>query len=447
MEKYITPEQCRDLEDICTLLKDKGSKQFSRKYSSLPPIIKWFDVLEDSLVIDDPFKTNFKTDHYNLLVPNILRLLRFCVLTRKDIPTVTLLSLLTEDPQKHIDVIWKGVLEVAYHNPDRYKPFFFQLVNQLKSLWEVNTKEILFEYLLFVLHQGDIEEARHVFAVHVVPKKGFADTDQIKHVDSLCKAYQGLVFYVEWMLAKSRLKKIQDLGKQLDVETSENFEQLMLACADKALSNFEVLKDVPGVWDIFITKHVQILEHYENLEEAEALLRSYKEKNEDNPNAHKFLYSFAVRQQWPTSARIDLLKGLAKHVPSDPLVIELCELLIQENEGQSAIPFLFALLDDGTWQFELRPWKLMSELLISEVKGLNVMKGCMTFRMSWWPQYHFSSTYNCSSQLCLHKAVCCLLMDPSNTTFPEQVMTTLSTEEKEQFLSLKGRLIDLFEVS
>lgn len=33
----------------------------------------------------------------------------------------------------------------------------------------------------------------------------------------------------------------------------------MLACADKALNNFEVLKDVPGVWDIFITKHLEVL--------------------------------------------------------------------------------------------------------------------------------------------------------------------------------------------
>lgn len=443
MEKYTTPEQCQDLEDICTLLQDKGSKQFSRKYSSLPPIIKWFDVLEDSLVVDDPFKTNFKTDHYNMLVPNILRLLRFCFLTRKDVPTVTLLSLLTDEPQKHIDVIWKGVLEVAYHNPDRYKPFFFQLVNQLKSLYEVNAKEILLEYLLFVLHQGDINEAKHVFTVHAISKKNHAVTEQTKNVDILCKAYQGLVYYVEWILAKSRHKKFQDLGKQLDTETSENFEQLMLACADKALNNFEVLKEVSGVWDIFITKHLEILEHYDKLEEAEALLRSYKDKNEDNPNAHKFLYSFAVRQEWQKPARIDLLKGLAKHVPSDPLVIELCELLIQENDGQNAIPFLFALLDDGMWQFELRPWKLMSELLISEVKGVNVMKGCMTFRTSWWPQYHFSSTYNCSSQLSFHKAVCCLLMDPSNTAFPEQVMMTLSPEEKEQFLSLTKRLKDL----
>lgn len=42
--------------------------------------------------------------------------------------------------------------------------FFY---SQLKSLYEVNAKEILLEYLLFVLHQGDINEAKHVFTVHV----------------------------------------------------------------------------------------------------------------------------------------------------------------------------------------------------------------------------------------------------------------------------------------
>lgn len=162
-----------------------------------------------------------------------------------------------------------------------------------------------------------------------ISKKSHAVTEQTKNVDILCKAYQGLVFYVEWILAKSRHKKFQDLGtvlvhahilrgvpatlkkirtlyishrvilklvkntvwppwlalplylspfifqlnvfcsfffshnlfegKQIDIETSENFEQLMLACADKALNNFEVLKDVPGVWDIFITKHLEVL--------------------------------------------------------------------------------------------------------------------------------------------------------------------------------------------
>lgn len=46
-----------------------------------------------------------------------------------------------------------------------------------------------------------------------ISKKNHAVTEQTKNVDILCKAYQGLVYYVEWILAKSRHKKFQDLGK------------------------------------------------------------------------------------------------------------------------------------------------------------------------------------------------------------------------------------------
>lgn len=46
-----------------------------------------------------------------------------------------------------------------------------------------------------------------------ISKKNHAVTEQTKNVDILCKAYQGLVYYVEWILAKSRHKQFQDLGK------------------------------------------------------------------------------------------------------------------------------------------------------------------------------------------------------------------------------------------
>ena len=48
----------------------------------------------------------------------------------------------------------------------------------------------------------------------------------------------------------------------MDDDTSENFDQLMRSCADKALKCFDVLKDSPGVWDIFITKQVQVPHMY-----------------------------------------------------------------------------------------------------------------------------------------------------------------------------------------
>lgn len=61
---------------------------------------------------------------------------------------------------------------------------------------------------------------------------------------------------------------------------------------------------------------------------------------------------------------------------------------------------------------------------------VNVMKGCMTFRTSWWPQYHFSSTYNCSSQLSFHKAVCCLLMDPSSKENSQKLFVWIQNRKR-----------------
>lgn len=54
----------------------------------------------------------------------------------------------------------------------------------------------------------------HVFILlKDVPKqKGGSVSDQTKQVDILCKAYQGLVFYVEWMMAKNRHQKLTALG-------------------------------------------------------------------------------------------------------------------------------------------------------------------------------------------------------------------------------------------
>uniref|UniRef100_A0A8B8DZJ9 TATA box-binding protein-associated factor RNA polymerase I subunit A-like n=1 Tax=Crassostrea virginica TaxID=6565 RepID=A0A8B8DZJ9_CRAVI len=310
----------------------------------------------------------------------------------------------------------------------------------VKTLVRINSKEVLLEYLLFVLHQGGVTEAKYIFT-DVPKQKGGSVSDQTKQVDILCKAYQGLVFYVEWMMAKNRHQKLTALGDHLDDDTSENFDQLMRSCADKALKCFDVLKDSPGVWDIFITKQVQILEHHEKLDEAGAILQTYKTQNEDNPNAHKYLYDYAVQHQWPLSARINLLKDLSEHVPSDPLVLELCELLIQENNRSEAIPFLFDLLDDGRWQFEIKPWKLMSKLMTSVgKKNKNVVQECLTYRLSWWPQYHFASVHNCSSQLCLHKAICCLIMDPTNKSFIEIAKATLASEEKEEFSSIEQNL-------
>ncbi|XP_061174806.1 TATA box-binding protein-associated factor RNA polymerase I subunit A-like [Saccostrea echinata] len=446
MEAYISPEKYSYLENVCVLLQDKGTKEPYKDYSSLPPIVQWFDVLESSLIKDDPFKTNIGVSNYTVLVPHVLKLLRFCFLTRRDVPTITLLNYLAEEPHKFIDIIWRGVSELAFHDPSQYKSFLEQLVNQVKQLHKLNAKEVLLEYLLFVLHQGEVTEAKYLLT-NIPKQKRVTVTEYTKQVDILCKAYHGLVFYVEWMVAKNRNQRLKDLGDQLDDDVSNNYEDLMKTCADKAINCFDVLKSGQGVWDIFITKQVEILEYYCKLEEAGDILQAYKQQNKDNPNAHKFLYHFAVHHNWPVFTRINLLKDLAEHVPSDPLVIDLCELLIQEDKAADAFCHLFDLLDDGSWQFELRPWKLISNLLTSDVKSDNMIEECMKYRVSWWPQYHFTSTHKSSSQLCLHKAVCCLILFPENTGFLESVKGLLSAEEKKQLSSAEERLKILSEVT
>lgn len=59
------------------------------------------------IFVDDPFKTNIGASNYTVLVPHVLQLLRFCFLTRRDVPAITLLNLLAEEPKKFIDLIWR----------------------------------------------------------------------------------------------------------------------------------------------------------------------------------------------------------------------------------------------------------------------------------------------------------------------------------------------------
>ena len=57
--------------------------------------------------------------------------------------------------------------------------------------------------------------------------------------------------------------------------------------AKKALENMRVVLYESGTWDVFILKMVEILDYYDQSEEAILLLESYRERNMDNPNSHR----------------------------------------------------------------------------------------------------------------------------------------------------------------
>ena len=55
----------------------------------------------------------------------------------------------------------------------------------------------------------------------------------------------------------------------------------------KALVFFVNLVEHCGVWDIFITRQVEMLKYYDMADEAKSILVKYKEKNPENPNSHR----------------------------------------------------------------------------------------------------------------------------------------------------------------
>ena len=63
---------------------------------------------------------------------------------------------------------------------------------------------------------------------------------------------------------------------------------------NKALLCFDQLVENSGVWDIFISKQVELLQYYDKQDEARNILQRYKEKNPENPNAHRYVDSILL---------------------------------------------------------------------------------------------------------------------------------------------------------
>ena len=110
----------------------------------------------------------------------------------------------------------------------------------------------------------------------------------------LLRAYSELFGYLSWKKCKLQLEKrdldVEDIGgwsHEADGATVINLKQQMDFQAKRALVLFGDLVEHDGVWDIFITKQVDMLKYYNKSDEARKILERYKEKNPENLNAHR----------------------------------------------------------------------------------------------------------------------------------------------------------------
>lgn len=431
-------------KEVCTLLLYKKKSRTSQSVDNVPLIVEWFDALDKSFDTGDPLSLVTRNG-YTLLVPHLLQLLREFLLSHQWQEAVKVLHGLTREHKNTATTIWKVGLELLYTNPETNARLVDQLINQLKWCSDLNAKEVLLEYAMFLLNQARPEDAALAFMnipKHIGVKK--EPTARSEYIDVLFEAYHGLVYYVEWLKVKSQMEHVQNTATDnIHLQSTPimcNYEELMKKHCQKALNCFQCLKGRLGIWDIFVTKHLELLEYYSRYEECEDLLESYIQTNSDNPNAYRYLYWFYVKNDFSLDKRKEVLKTLARHVPSDPLVLDLCQLLIQGEENVTCLGYLFDLLDYSVWQQEERPWKMLSEVLLLVLKTkradmVDTVKTIWDIRSSWWPVYHFIPPHDMdttSDYLLYHKSLCSLVLFGPGNMYLLNAMKHMKGEQKEE---------------
>ena len=114
----------------------------------------------------------------------------------------------------------------------------------------------------------------------------------------LITLYLGLFEYTHWKVKNVKFSKTAGSHDVLDEAHglhlfsnestfNENVRRQVDFHGKRALAYFAGLTEGSGVLDIFVTRHVELLSYYDRRDEARQILKSYRDNNPDNPNAHR----------------------------------------------------------------------------------------------------------------------------------------------------------------
>ncbi|KAL4237707.1 TATA box-binding protein-associated factor RNA polymerase I subunit A [Mactra antiquata] len=354
-----TFENIEIIEDLCNILKRIDS-----------PALEWLNKVEESLKDIDyftelEFTDEKKTQSLNYpLLPQVFHLLRECLLLHhwpealkvfNELPTISVGASRT---------IWKVGTELLAMDGESNSDLMQDLFNKMKIVKELNCKEVVLDYVVYLLSINDSNDAIEMMQVKI---KKPSETNN-EYLNSLHKAYMGLLWYLEWKKACDSLEKEKTRHEEsLMGSQPPSTSRVMSYAAQKknfyckAIACFEEIKDIPGIWDMFIQRHVELLMHEEMTEDALKVLTNYVDNNPENLHAHKYLYKFC-QTNYPEKDLLGQLQTVAKMCPSDELVLDLCSKLMKDDV-YSALKQLFKLLDYSCWQDKMKPWKMMADCL------------------------------------------------------------------------------------
>ncbi|XP_048589937.1 TATA box-binding protein-associated factor RNA polymerase I subunit A isoform X2 [Nematostella vectensis] len=298
------------------------------------------------------------------------------------------------------ELLWRTGTEVLKSipgNPLRVVQFY-------KYLFPICTpyqREMLLDLGFFLIHSNnDLTEAYELL-------KDKASSEPFSK-DKLVHGYLGLFEYIFWKRKNMQLEDHSSLQGLLDSveEGAGSMHNSMLLkelvfYSRKAMAYFHGLVDCDGIWDLFLTRHAELLVFHGQNEDAIKMLTRYRDKNPENPNTHRYLYHFLKGDIRPRPQLISVLEGLLHVDPTSELAEEYCKLLSGYEKEQTSIRkslvTLFHKLDHFDSRKCLNTWSALSDnldaahqLFDQDTWSELVLKGLWEERTDWWPEYHFS---------------------------------------------------------
>ncbi|XP_076021364.1 TATA box-binding protein-associated factor RNA polymerase I subunit A [Genypterus blacodes] len=286
------------------------------------------------------------------------------------------------------EIIWRLGIEILHHHPNAKMADYTNIYERMKHLGVRHYLMISLEHAFHLLLNGQIEEAKHQLSVAESWRYGKESGRQFQKT-KLIQAYRSLLDYIIW--CDKKVTHSNTGNPEGDDQDMQNyFRQASLNLKD-------ILKN-PGIWDPFVLSYVEMLEFYEEQEEALNVLNNYAYNDTfpPNPNAHVFLFQYLKRHTASERRLTKVLTVLHALVPSHELMLEYCSLLLRSEKSddlQRALGVALDMLDFACWRSNVDVWNYL-KAIIDKLKfqedWMEVVSVKMAARKDWWPALHFT---------------------------------------------------------
>ncbi|KAM4600886.1 TATA box-binding protein-associated factor RNA polymerase I subunit A isoform 2-T4 [Polymixia lowei] len=290
--------------------------------------------------------------------------------------------------QQCTEIMWKIGTEILHHHPNTRMEDYNLFYEQMKLTGIKKYLIIGLEHSLHLLANGQLEDAKRQLSITESWRHGKESEGQSQRI-KLIQAYRSLLDYIMWCDEKCRQSNADNTDAIENQEMQNHFR--------KSSVNLKEIVKAPGIWDPFILSYVDMLEFYEDHEEALKVLEDYAYNSAfpPNPNAHVFLYRYLKRRDAPDRKLARVLKVLRAMVPSHELMLEYCSLLLQsekEANDQKALGVALEVLDYACWKSSLAAWSCL-KTIIDKLKCRSDWRDIVSEEMTardWWPAFHFT---------------------------------------------------------